>query len=62
MPIYEYRCTGCGDESEYKQRMDDRPMLICPKCGKPQLKKLVSVPNFALKGDGWARDGYKGTK
>ena len=58
MPTYEYLCEGCGAEEAYLQKMDDRPMLICPQCKRPLLKKLVSAPNFALKGDGWARDNY----
>jgi len=58
MPTYEYRCAGCGAEEEYLQRMGDRDMLICPKCRRPLLKKLMSAPNFSLSGDGWARDNY----
>ncbi len=61
MPIYEYSCEKCGEEVEYIQRLHDKPFTICPKCGQPTLTKKVSVTNFALKGGGWAKDGYKGS-
>ena len=38
MPIYEYRatrrgCEYCRDGFEIMQRMDDRHLRKCPKCG-----------------------------
>jgi putative FmdB family regulatory protein len=62
-PIYEFECTNpdCDREDfEVMQRITDRPFLICDTCGKPTLKKKVSLVSFALKGGGWAKDGYKG--
>lgn len=64
MPIYEYTCENpdCGQgDFEVMQRITDRPFLICDTCGKPTLKKKVSITSFALKGGGWAKDGYKGS-
>lgn len=53
MPIYEYRCEECGAEKEILQRLTDAPLTVCPECGKPAMKKLVSAAGFHLKGTGW---------
>ena len=53
MPIYEYRCDECGAQKEILQRISDAPLTVCPECGKPALKKLVSAAGFQLKGTGW---------
>jgi putative FmdB family regulatory protein len=54
MPFYEYQCDNCNHQFETLQKMSDKPLKDCPKCGKSSLKKLVSAPsNFDLKGDGW---------
>tara|TARA_Y100000310_G_C20418975_1_gene685742 strand:+ start:314 stop:541 length:228 start_codon:yes stop_codon:yes gene_type:complete len=63
-PIYEYTCENPDcDRTDFEvlQRISDRPFLICDKCEEPTLKKKVSVTSFALKGGGWAKDGYKGS-
>ncbi|MFQ5936168.1 MAG: FmdB family zinc ribbon protein [Acidiferrobacterales bacterium] len=53
MPIYEYRCGGCGHELEVMQRVNDPALKKCPACGKLRLRKLVSAAGFQLKGTGW---------
>ena len=53
MPIYEYRCAACGHELEALQKLSDAPLLDCPSCHKPELKKLLSAAGFQLKGSGW---------
>jgi len=64
MPIYEYRCSACGFQKEFLQRISDKPLTGCPKCGKRGLKKLVSAAGFQLKGTGWYATDFKnsGTK
>ncbi len=57
MPIYEYRCTGCGGEHEFMQRFSDRPKRKCPDCGG-KLRKLISSTSFVLKGTGWYVTDY----
>lgn len=59
MPIYEYRCSHCGYQKEYMQRMSDAPLTDCPKCGKRSLTKLVSAAGFQLKGTGWYATDFK---
>jgi putative FmdB family regulatory protein len=59
MPIYEYRCTVCGYQHEYLQRMSDAPLTDCPECGKRTFSKLVSAAGFHLKGGGWYATDFK---
>jgi len=59
MPIYEYRCEACGHELEKIQRMSDEPLVDCPECGAPQLRRLVSAAAFRLKGGGWYETDFK---
>lgn len=60
MPIYEYECKACGHRQEVIQKMSDDPLVECPKCGKPELKKLISAAGFRLKGGGWYETDFKG--
>jgi putative FmdB family regulatory protein len=59
MPIYEYRCSVCGFECEYLQKVSDAPLTTCPNCGKETFDKLISVTQFQLKGDGWYVTDFK---
>ncbi|MEK6545388.1 MAG: FmdB family zinc ribbon protein [Nitrospinota bacterium] len=63
MPIYEYQCTNCGYDFEIVQKITDRPLKKCEKCGG-RLQKLVSNSSFVLKGTGWYKTDYanKSTK
>lgn len=60
MPIYEYECKVCGHRQEAIQKMSDEPLVECPACHKPELKKLVSAAGFRLKGGGWYETDFKG--
>jgi putative FmdB family regulatory protein len=60
MPFYEYECASCKFYTEVMQRISDEPLTKCPSCGKKALKKLVSAPNFRLKGGGWYETDFKG--
>ena len=59
MPIYEYACKSCGHAFDELQKMSDDPLTECPDCGQPELKKLLSAPNFRLKGSGWYETDFK---
>jgi putative FmdB family regulatory protein len=41
------------------QKMSDDPLLECPECGEPALKRLLSAPRFRLKGKGWYETDFK---
>ncbi len=57
MPVYEYECPQCEKVLEVQQRMTDDPLSACPDCGG-EVKKLISMSSFQLKGGGWYADGY----
>lgn len=59
MPIYEYACVSCEHQFETIQRVSEDPLKDCPECGKAELKKLVSVAAFRLKGGGWYETDFK---
>jgi putative FmdB family regulatory protein len=55
MPTYAYECEKCGEFfekvlpiSRYKEPQS------CINCNEGPAKKLVTMPSFILKGDGWA--------
>ncbi len=60
MPIYEYLCAACGHHTDALQKMSDAPLRKCPECGKSKLQRLVSAPQFRLKGGGWYETDFKG--
>jgi len=59
VPIYEYACDDCDARMEKIQKMSDAPLVDCPECGKPALKKLISSAGFRLKGNGWYETDFK---
>ncbi len=64
MPIYEYRCSECGFQNEYLQKVSEPPLNVCPSCGKATFQKLLSAAGFQLKGSGWYATDFRnsGTK
>lgn len=59
MPIYAYACVRCDHELDALQKISDAPLVDCPACGEPQLKKRLSAPRFRLKGTGWYETDFK---
>ena len=59
MPIYEYQCAACSKNLEVLQKISDTPLLDCPECGEPALKKKISAAAFRLKGSGWYETDFK---
>ena len=60
MPTYEYRCKSCGNEFEEFQTMSSDPLIMCPKCAKPALKRLMSSgAGLIFKGSGFYLTDYK---
>ena len=60
MPIYEYRCSDCGFQDEFLQKISEPPMTVCPQCGKSTFTKLLSAAGFQLKGSGWYATDFRG--
>ena len=57
MPVYEYECQSCSEVIEIWQSLSEDPVSTCPSCGG-DLKKIISMSSFQLKGGGWFADGY----
>lgn len=68
MPTYEYECKSCGKNLEIFQSMKDKPLEICPECGKNTLKRLLGTgAGIIFKGNGfyctdYRSDSYKKSK
>ncbi|WP_395684324.1 FmdB family zinc ribbon protein [Dokdonella sp.] len=59
MPIYEFECTACKAVFDRLQKLSDPDPLDCPECGKPQVKRRLSAPQFRLAGGGWYETDFK---
>ena len=60
MPIYEYECNLCRFHFDRKQRFDEEPVAICPKCQGKARRVLHSIP-VIFKGSGfYITDNRKG--
>ncbi|MCX8010791.1 MAG: zinc ribbon domain-containing protein [Ignavibacteria bacterium] len=60
MPTYEYSCKSCGYEFEEFQPITASPLVICPKCAEPSLKRLLSSgAGLVFKGSGFYLTDYK---
>src|ERR1051325_5544731 len=59
MPIYEYECRKCGAHVEAFQKVSDKPLTKCRKCGG-KLEKKISAPAIQFKGSGWYVTDYAG--
>jgi putative FmdB family regulatory protein len=58
MPTNEYTCTNCGHSLEAYQSMKDEPLIACPACGHPTLKRLAGRGMGALfRGNGFYQTG-----
>ena len=59
MPIYEYRCSSCGFQNDFLQKLSEPPLTDCPECGKSTFSKQVTAAGFQLKGTGWYATDFK---
>ena len=62
MPIYEYRCSACGQQEDHLRKLSDAPLTKCPACGKKKYEKQLTAAGFQLKGSGWYATDFKGGK
>ena len=60
MPIYEYECKKCKAHVEAFQKISDKPLTKCRKCGG-KLEKKISAPAIQFKGSGWYVTDYAKT-
>ena len=60
MPIYEYECRKCKAHVEAFQKVSDKPLTRCRKCGG-KLERQISAPAIQFKGSGWYVTDYART-
>ena len=59
MPTYDYECRSCGHSFEAFQKMSDKPLENCPKCGS-KVKRLIGAgAGIIFKGSGFYATDYK---
>lgn len=58
MPLFDFKCEKCGKEKGDVMVRASLDTLQCPSCGGSMIKQ-VGKASFVLKGDSWAKDGYK---
>ncbi len=57
MPIYEFKCTDCGNKDEVLLSFSDPEPAHCSLCQGPT-QKIISQTSFSLKGSGWYASDY----
>jgi putative FmdB family regulatory protein len=57
MPIYVYRCDGCGEVFELIQKFSDEPLKVHEKCGAP-VNRMITSSAIQFKGSGWYATDY----
>ena len=62
MPLYDYKCTSCGNQYETREGFDAPPRQPCPRCGQ-EAKRLLHPPPIVFKGSGfYITDSRKGSQ
>jgi putative FmdB family regulatory protein len=63
MPLYEYRCDGCGHVFETLMGFSEKDTdVACPKCGRKKAEKLMSACRMAKGASSSAGASSCGTK
>ena len=57
MPLYDYRCSKCGETFEVLQKFSDEPLKTHEECGG-SVERLISPPALQFKGTGWYITDY----
>lgn len=53
MPTYTYQCDNCGIRFDQYQKFSDDPLVTCPECGEPVLRKVYQPVGIVFKGKGF---------
>ena len=60
MPLYDYKCSSCGNHYEQREGFDAPARQPCPKCGS-EAKRVLHPPPIVFKGSGfYITDSKKG--
>ena len=52
MPIYEYECGLCRSRFEKRQKFDEEPEAVCPKC-EGTSRRVFHPTSIIFKGSGF---------
>ena len=55
MPLYDYRCTDCGDFREIRPMAESTSARPCPVCGTPAPRSLSAPFLGGAAAGGWLR-------
>lgn len=59
MPVYEYKCTKCGNRFDKEQSISDKPVTRCPSKGcRGKVVRVFSLPMIVFKGKGFHVNDY----
>jgi putative FmdB family regulatory protein len=51
MPVFDYRCSDCGTTYDvYHKVKEISEDVVCPHCGSPSHKKLMSAATVSMGG------------
>jgi putative FmdB family regulatory protein len=59
MPTYEYECSHCGHNFESFQKITDKPLSKCPKCGEGVRRLISGGSGIIFKGPGFHTTDYR---
>ena len=60
MPLYDYKCTSCGNHYELREGFDAPSRQPCPQCGA-EAKRVLHPTPIVFKGSGfYITDSKKG--
>ena len=63
MPTYDYACQNCGHQLEIFQLMSAAPIVDCPSCETPSLKRKIGTgAGLIFKGGGFYETDFKEKK
>jgi putative FmdB family regulatory protein len=49
MPIYEFRCLGCGNTFEKLfKKPDEEVAICCPRCKSDSFERVISSTNYVM--------------
>jgi len=52
MPIYEFRCLGCGHVFEFLKLKKETEGMKCPKCSSSEVERVLSRVSVATSNSG----------
>jgi putative FmdB family regulatory protein len=59
MPTYEYQCSDCKYTFDEFQKITDKPLTKCPKCGGTLRRLISGGAGLIFKGSGFYVTDYK---